>query len=212
MRRSLLGAGLGVGGAACPATTTQRPTLRPTARTMPRAAAATPRPTAAAPTPTRAPTPRPKPTRRPARVTFGKLTYSATGCWSSGWADPQGHQRGGVQVRFAVTATNRGERQSAPVWLVVESTDAFESDPGSTYFNPGDAARFRIGGRGIALRGPELRPGASVRLSWDVVFLTPFDVHYTVVGIAARNYSAMQTSVADGDGQWWSAWTSSVIC
>lgn len=178
------------------------PTPHP--RITPRATVrVTPKPTIRLATPT------PRPTRRPARITAGKLTYDATGCWRSGWTDAQGHQRGGVKVGFGLSVTNRGEVASDPVWLMV-STD---SDIAVAAFEPGKAGRWVYPGGLYGIKGPSVGPGKTARITWSVVFFTPFDPHYTIDLLTARGSDAAYDAwLADDVIAYWSEWTSSVIC
>ena len=176
-------------------TVTPRPTPRVTAKPVP--------------TPTRAPTPKPKRTPKPARITPGKLTYDATGCWDSGWADADGHQRGGVKVRFGLNVTNRGGVTSDPVWLMV-STD---SDLAVAAFSPGQAGKWSYPGGLFGIKGPAVKPGDTARLTWSLVFFTPFDPHYTIDLLTAKGQQgAYDAWLSDDVVAYWTEWTSSVIC
>lgn len=147
------------------------------------------------PTPTPKPTVKPKATLRPAALTFGKLSYTAAGCWSSDYRDAEGHSISGAMVDFKVTAKNTGQVKSELVPIRIETTDWFETTP-LLFKSSWDGARYSNEDKSILIVGPAVLPGKSRAISWSVLLQTPFDVHYTV-------------DVGDSH---WEPWTSVEVC
>ena len=193
-------------------TTTPAPTLSPSPRPTP---TATPSPK---PTPTPKPTPKPKPTPRPARLVFGKLSYTANACWYSNWIDGEGHNRPGIDVKFSVKVTNRGQVRSDYLWLKVVSTDFVPTEPGPYHQNWGGfGSHWNPDEYTGVMGGPRIKPGESRTLTWRVKFHTAGDAHYEVSFVPV-----LVRATEDGDGVFaasmgipvvtWKRWSSSHIC
>jgi hypothetical protein len=156
----------------------------PSMASIPSPATATPAAATSSPTTKPKPTPTPRPTLRPASLSFGTLSYNATGCWNSNIQDPQGHTFGGVPVDFSLTITNKGQRKSGYVWLATSTNDTSiqmldgRVSWGAQLYALGDA-------NSVALPGPEIPPGRSETLSWTMYFITPFDVNYTIAAVVS---------------------------
>ena len=183
-------------------------------------ASASPNPSASptpspSPQPSAKPTPRPKATLRPALLKVGKLTYTASGCWSSNYRDAEGHGISGTMVDFSVTIKNAGQVTSGATWFAIESTDWFSTTP--TLFDHNfTLADYRSNEREIAIAGPKIGAGKSRTFKWSVLFQAPFDVHYTMA-VAPGQFgslfmSDLMVAVAQDSAQHWTLWTSTEVC
>ena len=161
--------------------------------------------------PAPSPTPKPKPTKKPAKLKFGKITYSSTACWNSSWEDGDGHRVGGVKSDMAVTVRNKGGMRSDPVWVAVRPVSLM-TDMLPTNKHKKNWTRYRLAGGTVLMRGPRIKAGGSKRLRWDMVFLTPFDARYEVIVL-----TGFYDKVVDGlqYGDWlngWELWTVNRVC
>jgi hypothetical protein len=174
-----------------------------------------PTPDAPMPTPKPVVTPKPKPTLRPAVLTAGKLTYTASGCWSSNYLDGDGHSISGTMVNFGITLKNAGQVASDTTWFAIESSDWSSTTPLSFHgnFTPSD---FRSNERLIAIAGPKIGAGKSRTFTWSVLFQSPFDVHYSV-DVASGDFGTffladLMAAIAQESVQHWKLWTSTEVC
>jgi hypothetical protein len=119
----------------------------------------------------------PAPTSEP--LGFGTLSYSGSACFEVDWKDTKGRQISGAEARYAITIKNPRGAKSANLWIGVQTTDQFTTDPlvsGSSWSKRpkayGDEST-------LVIAGPRLDAGKT-RVKWRVFYQTPIDVHTSI--------------------------------
>ena len=134
-------------------------------------------------------------------IEFGQISTQRRGCWSSVFQDNAGQPDPGMQVSFSTEVTSRDSLKSPFVWIKVESTNPVDTRPvmastswgASIYSNESSYAQFA---------GPQLLPGETRTLEWDIIFHVRSAIEYTVTaGVADGRFNEPALAY------WLSNWT-----
>jgi hypothetical protein len=119
------------------------------------------------------------PVATPRPLGYGTLSYSATACFEVDWKDAKGRQISGAEARYAITIKNPTGARTRNLWIGVQTTDQFTTDPLISRASWARRPKAYGDETSLVIAGPRLDTGAT-RLKWRVFYQTPIDVHTRV--------------------------------
>lgn len=123
---------------------------------------------------------------------------------------------GGIEVKYAITVRNLDAERAYRLWFRVLPADTLTRATDVLTTSWANRSAY-ADGNGLLIGAPKVDAGDSLSLTWSVLFITAFDVHYRVSVFALAPDVSIQDISRDDIGDreltvWDGNWTTSTIC